>query len=669
MDRKRMAAWTARLLALLLGLAPLAALAEVTRFEVLSVQRPALEGRGFGKVGQYEKITARVTVALDPRDRRNAGIADIALAPRNGQGKVEAIADVVVMRPADPTKGSGTLFYEVVNRGRKLGLGLFDAAGNGASRLEKAADAGDGYLFDQGYTLVWSGWQADFTPGAGELGIEVPMLKGVTGPAREEFIFDNAKAPAVGTLTWPSADPAGASLTVRAKAGDPRQMPADLSFRLVDPTHVEITRPAGFDAGALYEFRYTARDPKVLGLGFAATRDLIAFLRHDRTGANPLAIKGIPTVRRAYGYGSSQSGRFLREFLYLGFNQDLAGRRVFEAMLPHIAGARMTAVNARFGLPGRNSRHAQDPAWQADRFPFTYAETTDPFTGVRDSLMARCRRTSTCPKVIQADSEHEWWASRASLLVTDPEGRPLALPADVRAFLVTGTPHVNAIDAAMKTSDQCQMPLNPLHQGPVLRALLGALDDWTARGVAPPPSRTPNLADGSLVKADARQPAAPIPGLPYTGMHTGAWLMDQSKFPPSPVGEYVVYVPRIDQDGMVAGGVRMPVIQAPLATYTGWNPHAAGYGETTFCPLLGGAVPLAKTRAERTARGDPRRSVEERYPTSGAYVAAVQSAADRLVKARLMLPRDAPGQVQAALEDRLSHLHPDSAAKSKEAAR
>lgn len=631
--------------------------AEVTRFEVVSVQRPALEGARFGAAGTYEKIVGRVTVALDPNDPRNAPITDIAAAPRNAAGKVEATADVVILRPTDAAKGNGALFYEVVNRGRKLAPGLFNYATAGASRLEKAADAGDGLLMRQGFTLVWSGWQADFTPGPGDLGIDAPVLKGVTGPAREEIVFDDTRPVATAALTWPAADQPGATVTVRAKATDARVTPPDLTFRFVDPTHVEITRPKRFDAGALYEVRYTAKDPKVLGVGFAATRDLVSFLRNDRTSANPLADR---RFTRALGYGSSQSGRFLREFLYLGFNQDLSGRKLFDGMLVHIAGARMTAVNARFGLPGRNSRHQTDPAWQADRFPFSYGEETDPFSGARDGIMAKCRATNTCPKIVHADSEHEWWASRASLLVTDPKGAAMAPPADVRLFMVAGTPHSAGVNAVMTQRAMCQMPMNPVHAGPVLRALLIDLDAWVDKGIAPPDSAVPNLTAGSLVAGDARQPPAPIPGYPYTGIHTRAFSMDWASgaFPPAERGEYAVYVPEVDGDGMAVGGVHMPIIAAPKATYTGWNPRAEGYGPTAFCALQGGVLPLAETRAARVAAGDPRPSVEERYASADAYVAAVRKTAEDLVRRRLMLAEDVEPQVRAARADTLARLKP-----------
>ncbi len=630
------------------------AAAAVTKVEIISVERAALEGKSFGNTGTYDKVKARVTVAVDPADRRNTMIADIALAPRNAEGKVEAIADVEILKPTDPKRGNHTLFYEVVNRGHKLAPGIFNDASSQA--MEKAADAGNGYLLRQGYTLVWSGWQGDFTPRAGELALAVPTLKGVTGRIQEELLFDNLTSPFVATLSWPAADMNTAKLTVRARYSDPHTSPPDMSFRFVDPLHIEITRPTGFDAGALYQLDYVATDPKVLGLGFAATRDIVAFLRRDGSTDNPLAEAGQSTIQRAYVYGQSQSGRFVREYLYLGFNEDLAGRPVFDGMLPHIGGARFTATNMRFGLPGRNPRHPQDPASITDRFPFTYAETTDPFTGAHDSLMTRCRQTRTCPKIIQVDSEYEWWSSRASLLVTDPSGKPLSLPSDVRLFMTAGTPHLARLDAVAQASKQCMMPLNPLHQGVTLRAQLNNLDAWVARGVTPPDSRTPNLKEGTLVEATAQQLKTPIPGLPYTGMYVPAAAEDLSVSPSKLLGEYKVHVPRLDADGNIDGGIHLPVIGAPKATYTGWNPHAVGYAPTTLCPLQGGAVAFAATREERLKNGDPRPSLEERYPSQSAYVTKVDAVAKALVRQRLMLAEDLPRQHQAALDDTLAKL-------------
>ncbi len=653
---KKMRGWAAVLGATCVATVPAGtALAEVTRFEIVAIEHNALEGRVFGAVGTYDRIKARVTVAVDPADRRNAPIADLGLAPRNSAGKVEAVADVEILKPADRKRGNGKLFYEVVNRGNKLAPGIFNDAGSSA--LLKAGDAGNGHLLRAGYTLVWSGWQGDLAPGRAALSLSVPTLAGVTGRISAELLFDNLTSPVVATLAWPAAETDSARLAVRARWNDAPASPPDMSFRFIDPLHVQITRPSGFDAGALYELDYVARDPKVLGLGFAATRDIVAFLRRDTSASNPLAERGRATIRHTYVYGQSQSGRFLREYLYLGFNEDLSGRIVFDGMLPHIGGARFTATNMRFGDPGRNPRHPQDWASIADRFPFTYAETTDPYTGKRDSLLTRCRQTRTCPKVVQADSEHEWWAAKASLLVTDPGGRPLTLPADVRLFMTAGAPHAARPDAIAQPSASCMMPLNPVHQGPVLRAMLHNLDQWVDRGIAPPASRTPNLADGSLVAPEDPQLQAPIPGVPYRGMHGIAAAQDLSAWPVKLLGQYKLYVPRLNDNGMILGGVHLPVIDAPKATYTGWNPRAVGYGPTTLCPLQGGAVAFAMTREERIRSGDPRLSVEERYASPAAYVALVDEIGEALVRQRLMLAEDLPRQHQAALDDTLARLH------------
>ena len=429
---------------------PTALRAQVARFDILE-RSPAFAGRSFGDVGPYERITARATIALDPADDRNAVITDLALAPRTQDGRVEAVADVVILRPVDPTHGNGTLLLEVPNRGRKLAPQLFDDASQpGANRAELPEDAGIGFLHRQGYTMVWVGWQADIPSKPGQMALGAPVLKGITGPMREEFVFDNTTNPARAALTWPAADPANIAVTVRAAWADARQTPPKLSVRLVDPATVEITRPDGFDAGALYEITYTARDPATLGMAFAAVRDVASFLRHDRTAANPLLVGLNPSVNRAIGFGVSQSGRFLRDFLYLGFNEDTRGRVVFDGLMPHVAGTRRMATNVRFGLPGRNPRHPQDPAWQADLFPFTYATLADPLSGRTDGLLRRCSLSVTCPKVMQTDSEHEWWASHASLLVTDLKGDHLDLPDNVRAYMIAGTPHFAGPDDRMQ---------------------------------------------------------------------------------------------------------------------------------------------------------------------------------------------------------------------------
>ena len=622
-------------------------------FEVLNVASPALEGRTFGDVGQVEKITGRARIAVDPSDPRNAVIADIELAPTNADGLVEAVADVEVLRPIDG--GNGTILYESPNRGRKLMSILFDETdgSQSAGRLEMASDAGNGFLLSQGYTLLWVGWQGDLPASPGTMRVDVPVIEGLTGPSREEFVFDDMENPATARLTYPAASvPGDAELTVRAHPEDEGQSPADLSFRFLDPQQVEITRPDGFDAGAIYELVYTAKDPFLLGLGFAGVRDVVAWLRHE-TEDNPL---GEPATH-AYAHGVSQSGRFLRDYLYWGFNEDEEGRIVFDAINPHIPGTRRTYTNFRFAQTGRNPSSQTDRLYQADQFPFTYAVLDDPVSGRRDGLMLRCRLSSTCPKVLETDSEAEFFGSRGSLLVTDTQGHHIDLPPDVRAYMFAGHPHFAGAGTVASMTDACAMWRNALHAGVPMRALLVALDQWVKQGIEPPTSRYPMVAHGTLVPADGLY--AEIPGLPYEGVHTPAYLVDYDKMPPQPVASYPVLFPRVDADGLAVGGIRTPAIEVPVATYTGWNPRAEGYGEGALCTNQGAVVPFAKTREERLAAGDPRLSLEERYPSESAYVEKVQVVVERLVAERLLLPADAAATIAAAKAGELARLAPD----------
>lgn len=638
-----------------LGLS-LTAHAEVIRFEVTE-RVPAFEGRSFGAVGSYLRITGKATLALDPVDPRNAVIADIDKAPRNAAGQVQAVADVVILQPADDSKGNQTLLLDVPNRGRKLAPQLFDDAEQpGAHRAEKSADAGIGFLHRQGHTLVWVGWQSDIPSEPAQMALLAPKAQGITGAVRNEFQFDHLTDPVRTRLSADLADPASLKVTVRAHWTQERQTPADLTIHAVDAQTVEITRPKGFDAGALYEVTYQGKDPILHGMGFAATRDIMSFLRHDRSARNPLARQGQVAIQRAIGFGVSQSGRFLRDFLWLGFNEDLQGRPVFDGLMPHVAGARRMATNFRFGQPSRNSRHPQDPAWQIDEFPFTYAVLQDPFSGQRDGLLQKCQSSRTCPKIMQTDSEHEWWASRASLLVTDPLGNHIDLPAQVRAYMMVGTPHFADPGKKVTASPIMALPVNPMHAGPPMRALLTALNAWISQGTEPPASRVPMRAHGTLVEPERAVPLN-IPGLPFDGLYTPAFLSDHSVLPPKVRGQYKVLTPLADADGMSVAGIRPMALAVPRATYTGWNPRAQGFAPGNLYPLQGAVVPFAATREDRLSAKDPRLSLQERYPQQTAYVDAVRRTAARFVAEGVLLQEDADRAVERAQSDQLSQLH------------
>jgi hypothetical protein len=629
--------------------------AEVVEFAITTPATPAFSGREFGATGRYERLAGRARIALDPADPRNAIIADIAVAPRNAAGRVEAVAEVVILRPAEAFRGNGTMFVEVPNRGRELAGQLYHD--HQANALMLGRDPGNGFLLRQGYTLVWIGWQADIPSGEARgagIRLEAPILPNITGLSREEFLFDHMTSPVTVPLTYPAAGDQGARLTVRAQAGDERQSPAGLGFRFLDANRIEITRPAGFDAGALYEFIYTAKDPSAQGMAFAAFRDVAAFLRWEKGAANPLASAGRVTVDRAMLHGISQSGRFVRDYLYLGFNEDVQGRQVYDAMLPHIPGTRRTYTNARFAQPGRNPTPHGDRHYPADQFPFTYGVTEDHLTGKRDGLLLRCRVSNTCPRIMQTDSEYEFWGARASLLVTDTQGRHIDLPPEVRAYALSGLPHFAPASAAISRLDRCALPVNPLQGGALMRALLVAMESWMRDGREPPASRFPMRGQGTLVELAGAYPA--LPGLPYRGTIGPAQLVDNGLMPPVVRGEYTVLVPRVDADGNAIGGLRGPVIEVPKATYTGWNPRSEGFAPGALCYNTGAVLPFAATKAEREAARDPRPSLEERYPTADAYVAAVRASAARLAAERLLLAEDVAAITAAASADSLARL-------------
>ncbi len=473
-------------------------------------------------------------------------------------------------------------------------------------------------------------------------------MPNVTGQSREEWVFEHTRSPVDAPLTWPAADldPAKARLTVRARPEDPRTTPAGLSFRFIDRQRIEITRPAqGFDGSALYELVYEARDPKVMGLASAALRDVASFLRHETGPMNPLAAAGRSGIERAIAFGISQSGRVLRDFLHLGFNEDERGRVVFEGMMPHIAGSRRSFTNARFAQPGRNPAPHLDRYYPADQFPFSYAVTTDALSGRRDGLLLRCRLSNTCPRLMHVDSEYEMWGSRGALITTDTRGNQLDLPPEVRAYMVTGAPHFSAPNGRTQANAACALPVSPLHAGSASRALLAALDGWIADGAEPPASRYPNRASGTLAGADHIYPV--IPGLPYSGMYNPAQWVEQTGTVPVVRGTYPLLLPRVDQDGNTIGGIRLPLHEVPRATYTAWNPMN-GQAAANLCNQQGGVIPFLATKSERVSAGDPRLALDERYPTPEAYVAAIASAANRLVAERFLLPEDATEMVSAA---------------------
>lgn len=629
------------------------------------IRQPAFGGQAFDGVGAYELIAGVATVRVDPRHPANREVVDLAAAA-GADGAVRFQTDVVLLRPQDPARASKALIVELANRGNKLALGRLADGGN---QMETAAQAGNGWPMRQGHTLAWVGWQGDVPLGqAGRsVGMQLPLATAgghaITGRSVEEFVFDDAQPRNSVSLTYPAAtlEAADAQLTVQAKPGAPATPMAASQWRYLDAQRIEITRAAGFDAGAVYSFTYTARDPRPMGLGLLALRDVSLWLKSgaaDGAGQpNPLA--GIrPDVTLLFGI--SQSGRALRDFVWQGFNAAPGGGRVFDGAMALIAGSRKSFTNARFAQPGRYSRQHEDHLYPGDQFPFSYATSTDPVSGRTDGVFARCEASATCPKLMHLDSNLEFWQARASLITSDGLGKPLTLPADVRAYLMASTQHGPATQPA---AGICQQLNNPAQQAPLVRATLARLIDWARDGRTPPVSRFPAPGAG-LVAFD--RTAMGFPDLSPLGVRFPAVLnalneVDASSVPPRERADrrYIVLLPRTDADGHDLDGVRLPEVAVPLATHSGFNLRRPGFAEGQLCGLNGLMVPLAATAAERAERRDPRPAIAERFATRSAYVQRVQAAADALRVEGLLLDEDVRRYVERARnEPRVALLPP-----------
>jgi hypothetical protein len=645
----------------------------------LEIQRrePFAGGLAFGNTGAYQKLVGVARFEVDPGNPRNRDVIDLDRAPRNARGRVEFEADVYLLAPRDPARGNGAILYDVNNRGNKLALGFFNSGGGG-NEPNTAADAGNGFLFRRGYAVVWCGWIGELLPGGGRLLLRAPVAtdhgKPIRGLVRHETSTDRP-APTLplsrrdghGSYAPTRRGEANGVLTWRMREADPRvviprgqwsleRLPVPRAEHGVAGTlgQVRLRVQGGFRPGYLYELTCEARGPIVQGLGFAAVRDLLSFLRHDAGDGNPLRADGKPVIRRVHGFGVSQSGRFLRNFVHLGFNADEKGRKVFDGLMPHVAGGGLGFFNHRFAQPTRYNSQHEDHLYPGDYFPFTYGEETDPFTRRRDGILKRLAAADArlLPRIMHTQGAAEYWHRSGSLVHTDPLGRRDALiPDGVRLYAFGGTQHGPAADPARRGG--AENLVNPADYRPFLRALLDALDRWVATGKAPPASLYPRIEHGTLV--DWRQQSTGFPSLPGVRypevIQTPPCLDYGPDFaargvitvePPRRRGSYVVRVPKSDPDGNDLGTLLPPEVAVPLATFTGWNLRRRDVGaEAMLASLMGSYLPFARTRAERQAAGDPRPSLEERYGSFEAYRKRFAAACATLVRQGYLLPEDA----------------------------
>jgi hypothetical protein len=656
-------------LAALLLSAACAAQAHITRIEIDSVESPTFGGVAFGAVGAYEKLKGKAYGELNPAHALNRNVALLDKAPRNAAGRVEYSVDILILKPVDMSRGNRALIYDTVNRGNLRAIEVFNIDGVPGNNPSSAKDAGDGFLFKQGYTIVSSGWPGDALPGNNRLTARYPVAKEPDGKSITQTL--TLELPFVKpmhsiSLGWDGGDtrpyPAvmeranEARLYRRPARTAPRELipQSEWSFakcpdgKNATPSDADVCYPAGFTPNYVYDLVYVARDPVVMGIGFASTRDLVSFLRHEHSQANPLMRGGPSEIRWAIGFGRSQSGRYVKDFVYQGFNLDEEKRVLFEGLMPLISGSRLMSINAPFGMPSRTPGH-----YGGDQFPHTYATVEDPISKKRDGWLARCTAQNACPKVMHMDSGTEAWLGGNALVITDASGKKdQPVPDNVRLYYFASTQHNPAGSAPDRPIPVgiCKHPANTNPRIENIRALLVAMQAWIAEGKTPPPSRFPRVSDGTL--------AAPlptenfgfpeIPGVAYNGKYNTLSMKDYKVQPPAsiPGTAYPALAPKVDADGNDIGGIRSIALEVPTATYMGWNHQRAGFLENELCNLQGSTIPFANTATERGA--DPRPSLQERYGSKANYVAKVEAAAAKLVKEGFMLAEDAARVIEQA---------------------
>ncbi|MBM3941401.1 MAG: hypothetical protein FJ316_00460 [SAR202 cluster bacterium] len=624
-------------------------------------QSPAFGGLSFGSVGQYEKLRGTAYGEIDPADPRNAVITDLQLAPVNTRGMVEYSMDIFILKPINLNNGSHRMLFDFNNRGQ-MRLGRLNDA-RMTNDPSTAKDAGTGFIMNLGYSVVSNGW--DFgASGLQSMKIKVPVAtnrgKTITGPSYEYIVFDDDST-LTSELTFPAAttSKSEARLTVRALLDDkPVAVPeSGWEYTSAEGKAIRLL-PEGtpFKQSHIYEFTYTAKDPVVSAVGLAATRDFVSFLRHATAEeGNPLAGH----VQHTFSYSISQPSRVLNDFQTLGFNEDLRGRRVFDGILSHTGGGSGDQINFRFGQTDRTERNRQNHLYPEAVFPFAHPVLTDHLSGKTAGRSQRGAASNTSPKRFEVNTSNEYWCKAASLLHTDTRGKDLPDPEDVRFYLLSGLSHGVGDINDRKEGQQFTNAVSPFAAH---RALLVALDQWVSQGMAPPESKAPRrAADGVMAVArpgfqtgvvpQAALGWPNIPGVTYTGLISTRHFLDFgpdldkgiiANYPPSLVGRpaYPIFVSRVDQDGNEVAGVRLPPVEAPVATTTGWGLRRAEYGENDGAESDGQHIPFKTTGAERLAAGDPRLSLEERYKDHAGYVAAVTRAARKLEAQRFLLPAD-----------------------------
>jgi hypothetical protein len=646
---------------ILVLLIALPARAEVVRVEVTS-RTDVLAGKSFS-AGAYEKVSGKIYFAVDPRNSANQIVTDIDKAPKNASGKVEFSSDFYIIKPKDLSRGNGSVLYEVSNRGNKGMLPFFDFA-SASTDPQKDADFGDGFLLEQGFTLLWVGWQFDVPNREGALRTYVPTAKETDGrPIRGLVRSDfepvekalEASLADRGHMAYAVADPKDPAnvLTVRDSADGPRRIIPRAQWQFTtDGRSVQMA--SGFEPKKIYEVVYRSQDPPIAGLGLAGVRDTISLLKYGSSGELSITAGAI---KRAIGYGASQSARFLRTYIYDGFNEDESHRKVFDGMMIERAASARGSFNIRFAQPSRDGDPWANFLYPVNVFPFNDAAQLDPETGRRDGLLTHRLKEQFWPKIMYTNSSYEYWGRVASPFHTTIDGKEdITLLSNVRAYLFAGAQHGPAAFPPPRTVGQ-QMN-NPLEYRWSMRKLLLSMDRWIADGKEPPPSALPRISEGTLISRDKlnfpKIPNVSIPAAPQIARRAnyGPEFVNKgivSYEPPKLGSAFPALIPSVDADGNDLPGIRMPELLVPLATFTGWNLFNDHSGPVNVMSTTTGSfIPFPRIRAERQRSGDQRSSIEERYKNKEDYLGRITMAANDLASQGYLRIEDIPRIVQQA---------------------
>ncbi|HYT19156.1 MAG TPA: alpha/beta hydrolase domain-containing protein [Candidatus Polarisedimenticolia bacterium] len=650
--------------------------AHVTRVEIVS-REDVQAGRTFGLAGAYEKIVGRLYFAVSPENVHNRQVVDLDKAPRNAQGEVEFSADLYLYKPKDMNKGNGAVLFEVSNRGGRGILRLVD----GGNSSDANGEFGDGFLLREGYTIAWLGWQFDLAEEGQKVRLSAPVArnpggKEIRGLVRSDFTpsqkidempLGHIMLGPSGGKSYPADDPASTKnvLTVRDTPEGSRQsiprsqwsfahslegkLVADAHYIHLDGRHLD----GGFLPGKIYEVVYEAKDPAVVGVGLAAVRDFLSYLKYDPQATAP--------VRRVYAVGISQSGRFLRHFLYQNFNADEQGRQVMDGVIAHVAGAGRGSFNHRFAQPSRDAQPLSSIFFPTDVFPYTDLPENDPETGETAGLLDAAGRSHTAPKIFFTNTSYEYWGRAASLIHTSADGLKDAAPGEnARIYFLSGLQHFSAaFPPAKATAGSPELTAQQRHNpNPIQwfwRALITDMDQWVKDGTPPPTNVYPKIADSTLVPL-SKWKFPKIPGVNTPHEVSLAYHLDFgsqwksgiiSNEPPKVGKPFVVFVPQADADGNDLGGVRLPELQVPLATYTGWNLRDPSIGAPDLrISFLGAFLPFARAASDRGKSGDPRLSIAERYASREQYMGKFAEAAMKLIQDRFLLREDLPAVLE-----------------------